>query len=104
MAWTYHCGSYRDGSNLIVEDTIRDWCADFVDDYDIAHFADLYRDQINKNLVGTTIVLRGNEFFCAHKREDAYDQIVAAIVLISDEEMTAWAQQSEREAIDDKDS
>lgn len=62
------------------EDAVRAFLGDQADSFDVDGLTDAYRDAINEALEGTTIVLRGSEFFADYPApEDSHELIVAAL-------------------------
>lgn len=75
----YGFGHYA--SNATVEDSVTEYVGEFVNDYDVDGLTNAYRDAINTALDGTTIVLRGDDFYADYPApSDSEDLIKAALV------------------------
>lgn len=76
---TTNVQSFQHGSSATVESLFTDYLGDFHDDYDLNALAEAYRARINNRLLGTSVVLCGNEYFCDYdKREYAGEWITEA--------------------------
>jgi hypothetical protein len=61
-------GHYTMSASL--RDTVVDFCGEYVADFDLDGLTDAFRDAINAELNGTTIVMAGDDFYADYPAPD----------------------------------